>query len=206
MSGALEAIRAERARLLVQVHQLDCAEALLSPSHQPTVHDDPAPPRRRSPRRTGGRSKGENPTRAQLREHIVAHAPIGRRELLAAFGGSPQALDNKLKKMLEAGEIGADGRPGARRYRAPDGPATLPRPKIVASGRVPERGVYPVYDAIVDRDGATTEQISRQTRLPTSVVVEQGRRLIQLGLVRFTGAGRTRKWLPVKSERRRDAA
>jgi hypothetical protein len=206
MSGALEAIRAERASLLLQVHQLDCAESLLSPSRQPTVYDDPAPERNGSTRATGGGSKGQNPTRAQLREHIVAHAPIGRRELLVAFGGSPNAIDNKLRKMLDAGEIGADGRPGARLYRAPDGPATPPRPEIVVSGRAPERGVYPVYDVIVDRNGATTEQISRQTGLPRSVVVEQGRRLIQLGLVRFTGAGRTRKWLPVKSERRRDAA
>jgi hypothetical protein len=70
----------------------------------------------------------------------------------------------------------------------------------------PERGVYPVYDAIADLHGATTDQLALQTRLPAATIVKQGRRLIQLGLVRFTGVGKSRMWLPVSSEITSDAA
>jgi hypothetical protein len=51
-----------------------------------------------------------------------------------------------------------------------------------------------MYDAIVDLDGASTQQLSSRMELPTSVVVEQGRRLVRLGLVRFTQAGQERVW------------
>jgi hypothetical protein len=57
-----------------------------------------------------------------------------------------------------------------------------------------------MYDAIVDLDGATTEQLSRRTGLPTSLVVEQGRRLVALGLVRFTQVGEARVWRATQSE------
>jgi hypothetical protein len=70
----------------------------------------------------------------------------------------------------------------------------------------PERGVYPLYDAIVELNGATTAQLANQTGLPTKLVVEQGQRLLQLGLVRFMGVGRERKWLTTQPESERDAA
>jgi hypothetical protein len=70
----------------------------------------------------------------------------------------------------------------------------------------PERGVYPLYDAIVDLDSATTAQLANRTGLPTKLVVEQGQRLLQLGLVRFIGVGREREWLTTQPESVRDAA
>jgi hypothetical protein len=69
----------------------------------------------------------------------------------------------------------------------------------------PERGVYPLYDVISDLNGATTEQLCKRTGWQRAVVVERGRRLMQLGLVRFTGVGGRRMWLPTQSEER-DAA
>jgi hypothetical protein len=119
-------------------------------------------------------------------------------------------MDYKLRRLLADGEIVADGRSGARLYRAPDAPEavsvpTLKSSKINALQTPPERGVYPMYDAIVDLDGGTTEQLTKRTGLPANLVVEQGRRLMQLGLVRFTGVGRGRMWLPTPSETARDA-
>jgi hypothetical protein len=135
-----------------------------------------------------------------VRDYIIAHAPLTRGEIVSALDGNPQAIDDKLRHLLADGEIGADGPPGARRYRSPDVPTHTLTP--VGSERdkplpptLPDRGVYPLYDAIVDLNGATTEQLIGHTGLPTNLIVEQGRRLIQLGLVRFTGVGKTRMWL-----------
>jgi hypothetical protein len=206
MTVALEAVREELANRRSQVHRLECVEALLCPIHPSDTARDPTPASQRAPRVPATDSNVKNPTRAQLRAYICAHAPTSRRELLAAFGGSPRATDKKLKAMLVAGEIGVDGERGARQYRPPERRAKMPRPELVSTAALPDRGVYPVYDAIVDRDGATTEQLARQTGLPADLVVEQGRRLVQLGLVRFTRAGRARKWLPIESNKRSDAA
>jgi hypothetical protein len=227
MSTSLLAIRAELAALRLQIHQLECAEKLIEASYQLTVPQTPPQPRqaaaptahkrtqrqaaapatrKRTPPQQAAastarkRSSGPNPTRTQLREHIFAHAPVSRRELLAAFSGSAKSIDNKLRAMVAAGEIAVDGPRGAQRYRPPDVAVEMPRPELVVSAPVPARGLYPVYDAIVDRNGATTEQLVRDTGLPAAQVVEQGRRLRQLGLVRFTGVGETRKWLPVRSQ------
>lgn len=210
MTTALEAIRGELTTLRQHVNRLECAEALLGPAHALTEQSamtsisSARPEAQRGPRR-------RNPTRVQLREYINEHAPITRGELLAALGGHPQAIDNKLRLLLADGEIGADGRPGARRYRAPDMPEPIPVPSIALGAALtpqtlPERGVYPLYDAIVDLHGATTEQLVRRTKLPTNLVVEQGRRLIQLGLVRFTDVGDARMWLSTHPKEGRDAA
>lgn len=200
MTTALEAIRSELATLRLQVHQLECAERLVDTTRQLAVPQTPPQPRQAAAPTARKRPSGQNPSRTQLREHIFAHAPINRRELLAAFGGSAKSIDNKLRAMVAAGEIGVDGPRGAQRYRPPDVPVEMPRPELVTNAPVPARGVYPVYDVIVDRNGATTEQLARETGLPTDLVVEQGRRLAQLGLVRFTDVGKARKWLPVRSQ------
>jgi hypothetical protein len=100
------------------------------------------------------------------------------------------------------GEIVTEGERGAYRYRAADAPKTVSVPAVVAgsvSAVAPERGVYPLYDAIVDTGGASTDQLSRRMQLPASVVVEQGRRLVQLGLVRFTDVGSGRVWRAVRA-------
>lgn len=209
MTTAIEAIRGELATLRLHINRLECAEAMLGSAHGPTEPSFVAP-------RTGAtpaadrESKHRNPTRGQLREYIADHSPIARRELLAALGGDPQAMDNKLRRLLTDGEIGADGPPGARRYHPPDKPERRVAPSISltttpTTQAPPERGVYPLYDAIVDLSGATTEQLVRHTGLPTNLVVEQGRRLMQLGLARFTGVGDGRMWLPTSPETVGDA-
>lgn len=211
MTTALEAVREEIATLRMHVNRLECVEAMLGcagtliqPSSSTTPGNSGTSGTRREPQR-------QNPTRAQLREYISEQGPITRRDLLIALGGNPQAMDNKLARLLANGEIGADGRPGARRYRPPDlskhiaahPTAQSPTP---APQTPPERGVYPLYDAIVELNGATTQQLVSQTGLPTNLVVEQGRRLMQLGLVRFTGTGDGRMWLPAQPETVRGAA
>jgi hypothetical protein len=108
--------------------------------------------------------------------------------------------------MLASGEIGADGKPGARRYRSPDGRRRMPRPELVLDRPLPDRGVYPVLDTIMDSGGATTQQIAKQTGLPKHLVVEQARRLVQIGLVRFTDTGSERRWLLGQPDLRSDAA
>jgi hypothetical protein len=77
--------------------------------------------------------------------------------------------------------------------------------KALSSQGPPDRGVYPLYDAIVGLNGATTAELASQTGLPTSHVFKQGRRLIQLGLVRITEVDNARMWLPVQTKTR-DAA
>lgn len=218
MTTSLIAIRAELATLRLQVHQLECAERLIDATYQLTVPQTPPQPRQAAtpttrkrtppqPRQAAAsvarkRTSGPNPTRAQLREHIFAHAPVSRRELLAAFSGSAKSIDNKLRAMVAAGEIAVDGPRGAQRYRPPDVAVEMPRPELVVSAPVPKRGVYAVYDVVVDRDGATMEQLVSDTALTAEQVIEQGRRLMQLDLVRYTQVGKTRKWLPVHSHGR----
>jgi hypothetical protein len=211
MTTAIEAIRGELATLRLHINRLECAEAMLGPAHELIEPPSSVVPSNGVMLTTPKESRRRNPTRVQLREYIIEHAPITCRELLVALGGSPQAMHNKLRRLLADGEIGVDGRPGARRYRSPDVPERTVMPSI-ASGTTPtpqtppERGVYPLYDAIVELNGATTEQLVRRTGLPTSLVVEQGRRLMQLGFARFTGVGDRRMWLPTSPETVRDAA
>ncbi len=205
MSTVLEVIREELATLRRRVSCLERAELIIRPAYEPAEPRrlaTPAPSAARPARRR--RSSSGNPTRTQLRQHVVAHGPVTRGELVAALGGNPKRVSDRLRRLLEAGEIGADGRPGARRYRSPAAPEVVSAPVVPAktsvSRALPERGVYPMYDAIVDLEGPTTKQLSERMGLPTSVVVEQGRRLVQLGLVRFTQAGQVRVWRASGSE------
>jgi hypothetical protein len=203
MTTAIEAIRGELATLRLHINRLECAEAMLGLAHEPIEPPSSVAPRGGTTPATAQGPRRQNLTRAQLREYIIAHAPITRRELLVALGGTPQAMDSKLARLLTDGEIGADGRPRGRgrRYRSPDTSERTAAPSIAAGATStpqtpPEQGVYPLYDAIVALNGATTQQLVRQTGLPTNLVVEQGRRLMQLGLARFTGVGDGRMWLP----------
>lgn len=212
MITVLDAIRGELSILRLRVSCLEQAEMVLGPLYEPIDPSQSAgltsSPADGTSRRPAGR---RYPTRAQVREYVIAHAPITRGELLAALGNEPKSIDSHLSRLLAKGEIGVDGRTGARRYRQPTAPEVMPAPsigldKIPVSQTLPNRGVYPMYDAIVDLDGATTKQLMKRTGLPTSLVVEQGRRLMRLGLVRFTGVGDARVWLPAQPEIARDAA
>jgi hypothetical protein len=216
MITVLESIRWELATLRLRVSCLEEAEVVLGPLYEPMDPEpmepcQPVGPKSGATKRVPRKSTRRRLTRAQVREHIIAHGPITRGELLAALGCHPHSIDSNLSRLLAAGEIGADGRPGERRYRPPDTPEVVSLPSVELSGisaprTLPDRGVYPMYDAIVDLDGATTEQLTRRTGLPANLVVEQGRRLIRLGLVGYTGVGDARVWLPAQTEIARDAA
>lgn len=198
MISPLEAIREELASLRPRVGALEQAEALLVSAYEVL-----GPPAVEAPRtmavsikRASRAPGGGGPSREQIYDFVVTCGPVGRGEILAALGGNPKSVDNRLRSLFVKGEIEADGRRGSRRYRAPSTKAPSAGRKMGrASSPVPERGVYPVYDAIGDLGGATTEQLAAATGQPTSHVVEQGRRLVQLGLVRFAGVGGKRMWL-----------
>ncbi len=197
---------------------LEQAASILAPLYEPVIAQSvtPAKPRHTvqtvRATRTARAVSGKNRAITQLRllEHITEHTPVSRSELLLAFGGSPHALDKKLRRLLAKGEIAVDGRRGARAYRSPRPSEPTATPQALsgilpASPTQPERGVYPVYDAVLDLGGATTQQLVEHTELPTSVVVEQGRRLKRFGHLRFTGVGDGRVWLPTPTEVSRDA-
>jgi hypothetical protein len=209
---ALEAVRGELATLRPRVKVLEQAETLLAPAYVTIDSTSAVRPdtSRRAPARKASRAPKHNLTRVRVRDHILEHGPLTRRELVTAFGGNSKAIDNKLRLLLLDGEIAADGRPGTRRYRSPDDPDVASPHAIDTANRLapsaaPEHGVYPVYDAIVDLASATTQQLAERTRLPSHLVVEQGRRLIQLGFVRFTGTGSARMWLPAQPKQSSDA-
>jgi hypothetical protein len=213
MTTALEAIREELTTMREHISCLERAEVIIRPVYEPTEPPrsttptpppaKPAPTRRRRP-------TCQNRTSAELREYVVAHGPLTRGELVAALGGNAHAMDQSLARLLAAGKIAADGRPRELRYRSPHVAEVVSAPSVPAEASAahaaPERGVYPMYDAIVDLDGASTQQLSRRMELPTSLVVEQGRRLVQLGLVRFTQAGQERVWRATRAETVGDAA
>jgi hypothetical protein len=156
-------------------------------------------------------SSARNRTSAEVREHLAAHGPLTRAEIVAGLGGSAGGIDKKLKRLLAKDEICAEGPPRKRLYSAVEKRPRLATPHAGARGKAsapvtPERGVYPLYDAIGDLNGATTARLAQHTGLPTKLVVEQGQRLMKLGLVRFTGVGRERVWLTTRLESERDAA
>jgi hypothetical protein len=211
---AEQAIETQLAELERARRRLKCALAILQSTGEPDPQVLAALTDER-PVADGGRqaTQRKNPTKAELRDHVIAHAPVTRGEILSALGGEPHTMDNKLKRLLHSGEISAEGPRGARRYLPPDvGPHTAPAkdiPREIAYSSpddIPPRGVYPVYDVIVDLGQATTQQLSSRTGLPADRVVEQGRRLLQLGLVRFTDVGDTRAWLPTRQPGRERAA
>jgi hypothetical protein len=156
-------------------------------------------------------SSSRNRTSAEVREHLAAHGPLTRAEIVADLGGSAGGIDKKLKRLLAKDEIRAEGPPRKRLYSSAEEPPGLSTSATATLGKKrepvsPERGVYPLYDAIGDLNGATTARLAQQTGLPTKLVVEQGQRLLKLGLVRFRGIGRERIWLTTQLESERDAA
>jgi hypothetical protein len=204
MSTAHEVIREELTTMRQRVRCLERAEVMIRPAYEPTEPPPTAPVPSKAEPAPRKRLGSQNPTRTQLRQHVVAHGPLSRSELVSALGGNAHVMDQKLRRLREDGEIAADGHAGARLYRAPAAPEVVTAPSVPAEASavraLPERGVYPMYDAIVDLNGATTQQLSERIGLPTSLVVEQGRRLVALGLVRFTQAGQARVWGATRSE------
>jgi hypothetical protein len=198
--------------LRLRVSCLEQAETVLGPLYESIEPSRPAEPRSRPANRTPRRRRGRgHVTRTQVCGYVIEHGPVTRSEVLEALGGEPKSIDGHLSRLLARGELGADGKRGARRYRPPIVPEVTPTPafapdNVRSAQTLPNRGVYPMYDAIVDLDGATTKQLVKRTGLPSSLVVEQGRRLMRLRLVRFTGVGDARVWLPAQPEIARDGA
>jgi hypothetical protein len=200
---ALDAIYGEIAMLRLRTDCLEQAAEILGPLYEPANLHPLAREGQRHEAHAARTPKCTSPSLTQLREHIIAHSPINRRELLEAVDGHPTAIDKKVRRLLANGEIAVDGQPGSRVFLAPSStqqavPPTSPNPS--PSRIPPERGVYPVYDAAVDLGSASTQQLMEHTGLPTSIVVEQGRRLVRIGLLRFTETGGKRVWLPTPTE------
>ena len=125
MSAALEAVRVELADLRAQVGRLECAEALLTgaglPTTQPQTIGMQSPPigiqphpASRSTTADGVKAGARGLSSKEIREYVVAHAPVTRRQLIDALGGKPQRIDNALKRMVASGAIIADGERGKR--------------------------------------------------------------------------------------------
>lgn len=203
MKTILDAIAEELAVLHLRMNCLERAEELIGPAYGLPGRGTGSPrPRSTPPTSSKRRNRNhtrKNASREEIRDHVIKHGPLGRRDLVKALGGNPTLMSQRLKSLLDGGEIGADGPLGARRYRAVetfDVESTLSTIRQTAHAVLPERGVYPVYDAILDLNGATNQQLQKQTGLPKNIVVEQCRRLVRLGLIWCTQTGSARVWRP----------
>jgi hypothetical protein len=201
MSTALAAVREELAFLRPRVVSLERAETVLSAAYENSAA--PSAAKKRAARK-GARSQSQrSPNRAQIREHIAAHDGCVRAEILAAVGGRAKSVDGHLARMVASGQITARGPRGRRRYSQSSSNGRVALPELTASASAPpERGVYPTYDAIVDSNGATTDQLATATKLPVARVTEEGRKLLRFGFVRFTGDDDERRWSVRASEAR----
>lgn len=199
MTAVLELIRAELSRVRRWVDALEQSEALLAALYEADGHpvptgEPPAPVARRRARLS--RVARANPSRDALLECIFDNEPISRGQLLAKLGGSPKAMDRKLKGMLELGLVAASGHP--RLYTRPTTPPqavnALAAEIAPTAARRPEVGRYPVYDALRETESATTTQLMARTGLTSSVVFAQARELTRLRLVAFRGEASNRVW------------
>ncbi|HEY2718003.1 MAG TPA: hypothetical protein VGI52_00125 [Solirubrobacteraceae bacterium] len=193
MTTALEYLHKELDILRSRVTSLEKAEEILRPAYELPKQQEPAA---RAQSSTSSQPTPQNPTQVQLCDYIAAHHPITRGELLTALGGNAKAVDKKLNLLLMSGRIGADGRPGRRRYRPPGPHRPAPDGQSGLSPVAPARGVYPMYDEIVDLGMVTTESLAQRTGKPASQIVKEGRKLLQLKLVRISEDGSTRAWFP----------
>jgi len=166
MITALDAIREELATLRLQIHRLECAEAVLGPCEpnacEPHVMSQPMTSKQPTTKRGSRKVRTQSPARGEIREYVVTHAPVTRLQLLEALGGQPQSMDNRLRRMVATGEIAAEGQRGTRRYlAAADTTTPLMKTSAAVVSRAlssqgpPDRGVYPLYDAILDMKGQT---------------------------------------------------
>lgn len=213
MKTILDAIAEELAILRLRINCLERAQALIAPAYGlPALNAKPQEPGSAGPRQSRRRDRNHSPksaSREEIRDHVVRHGPLGRSDLVKALGGDPTGISQKLKRLLDAGEIGADGPSGSRLYRASekfDIESTLATIRQTAHTTLPERGVYPVYDAILDLGGASNQQLQAHTGLPKDIVVEQCRRLVRLGLIWCKRVGNTRIWRPADVDAKRGAS
>jgi hypothetical protein len=210
MSAVLDAITCELAALRLRTDCLEQVKDLLGPLYDLPEATRSSGPENTTPKPTRVPVGSVSPTLEETYDYILNHGPIRRGDLIRALGGKPDTTNKRLKRLLENRRIVGEGPSGQRRYRCcqeqPESVPPIEAPQTSPPTALPDRGVYPLYDAIVDLGGATTQQLMARTGLPANLVVEQGRRLMQLGLIRFTGVGESRMWLPAQSELLRDAA
>lgn len=200
MGNPLDAIRGELRELRPRVERLEQAERVLAPSYDPpeTQHRRRGAGSKDKPQR---RRRRGSPTRAEILAFVIENGPVRRRDVLAGLGGDPGSVGGHLKRLFTDGEITADKEGPGRNYRghANHGPRVGRGATAGAGGSAPPpgppgRGVYPVYDALVELGRATTEQLVERTGRTKSEVVQQGRRLTRLGLVRFADSDGERVW------------
>ena len=141
-----------------------------------------------------------NPTRAEIRDCIVAHGPVSRGEIGRALGGSMNALDDKLRRLTAAGDIVAEGERPNRRYRARDAavahsgqPSEPRRPAQV----VDCSGPTDLLALIGEHGPISSARLRELTGLDFQQLVEWGRMLTRQRSVTFDGEGPDRIWRPV---------
>lgn len=182
MTASLEAVRADLVDLRTQVVTLERVETLLA-----SIYETPQIPAERPA------AKRSNPARAKPRrylrrdevcDYVVKHGPVSSGQLAEVFGARRKAVARMLKALADDGEIAADGPSQNRRFRA-----TSAKP-------APERGIYPLYDALRDQGGsATTTQLAEVTGWTVAEVVDRGQDLERFGYVGRIPVGRGHRWV-----------
>lgn len=209
MRRVLAAIREEKKWLRLHIARLEDAEALLKRAEPVEAAREPTAARRASSRRKrttrallGTTSQGQSPTSDEVRDYVLSHSPTTRRQLLDALGGPAQRMDNKLKSLVSRGAIVAEGQRGTRRYLTPPTSGrTRPQSRFGAAADdslpdPPQRGVYPLYDTIIDLGSPTTDELAGRLNKSPGQIVQLARRLLKQGLIRYANDGDARRWRP----------
>lgn len=150
------------------------------PEAPTTARLDPQPPA------GGGTASVVLPTREQVRDYVVRHGPVRRKQVLAALGGDPHKVGRKLQSLAARGRLAASGPASRRVYHAPG----VERLRSVEPCDGPDellaliRRVAPV----------TSQQLHERTGCSYPEIWDWGQELVLRELVTFEGEGRARSW------------
>lgn len=178
--ASLEAVRTDLANLRAQLVTLEQVEVLLASLYEtPQTPAGPPAAKRSKPAPAKPRLR-----RDEMLDHIVKHGPVSCGQLAEELGARRKAVARMLKSLTDDGEIVADGPVQNRRFRSS------------SAKPVPERGVYPLYDALRDLGGtATTKQLADATGLTVADVVDRGQDIERFGYVDRIAVGRGHRWV-----------
>src|SRR4051794_22784890 len=124
MTAALAAIRKEAAATRLHLSALETAEQALARVLETTAPEPEvaaAAPRRTRRAATPRRNRNQQALEP-IREFVVANAPVTLGQVVAEFGGPSKSMSRRLRRLIDRGEITADGNSSARRFRAPATP------------------------------------------------------------------------------------
>jgi hypothetical protein len=180
--ASLEAVRADLADLRARLGTLEEVEALLASLYEtPQTPAEPPVVKRSRPAPVKARRYLR---RDEVRAFIAKRGPVSSGQIAEEFGARRKAVARMLKALIDDGEIAADGPVQNRRFRAS------------SAKPAPERGMYPLYDALRDLGGtATTKQLAEAAGLTVADVVDQGQDLERFGYVGRIPVGRGHRWV-----------